>query len=197
MCLALIVLFRKQKTALYEKHKKDLRYLKKLVKKHLSAEAYKEIFVLSSEKKSNYPAYIGMTKKNGRKVPIQGKQCSQGELYAYLKKSVIDQIADKNTAQYLRDEMEHGTFLPKLVSKENSVIPYQIHLYELNRILENLQDRIPLLKQEGEHIRQIFAFRIPYYVGPLNGVRKDGKETNWVCRRQEGKIYPWEFFGDH
>lgn len=26
------------KTALYEKHKKDLRYLKKLVKKHLSAE---------------------------------------------------------------------------------------------------------------------------------------------------------------
>lgn len=38
------------KTALYEKHKKDLRYLKKLVKKHLSAEAYKEIFVLSSEK---------------------------------------------------------------------------------------------------------------------------------------------------
>lgn len=181
------------KTALYEKHKKDLRYLKKLVKKHLSAEAYKEIFVLSSEKKSNYPAYIGMTKKNGRKVPIQGKQCSQGELYAYLKKSVIDQIADKNAAQYLRDEMEHGTFLPKLVSKENSVIPYQIHLYELNRILENLQDRISLLKQEGEHIRQIFAFRIPYYVGPLNGVRKDGKETNWVCRRQEGKIYPWNF----
>ena len=49
------------------------------------------------------------------------------------------------------------------------------------------------MKQEGEHIRQIFAFRIPYYVGPLNGVRQDGKETNWVCRRQEGKIYPWNF----
>ena len=181
------------KTALYEKHKKDLRYLKKLVKKHLSAEAYKEIFVRSSEKVSNYPAYIGMTKKNGKKVPIQGKQCSQGDLYAYLKKNVIDRIKDENATQYLRDEMEHGTFLPKLVSKENSVIPYQIHLYELNRILENLQDRIPLLKQEGEHIRQIFTFRIPYYVGPLNGVRKAGKETNWVCRRQEGKIYPWNF----
>lgn len=97
------------KTALYEKHKKDLRYLKKLVKKHLSAEAYKEIFVRSSEKVSNYPAYIGMTKKNGRKVPIQGKQCSQGELYVYLKKSVIDQIADENAAQYLRVKwnMEH------------------------------------------------------------------------------------------
>lgn len=59
------------KTALYEKHKKDLRYLKKLVKQHLPAETYKEIFVLSSEKVSNYAAYIGMTKKNGKKVPIR------------------------------------------------------------------------------------------------------------------------------
>ena len=181
------------KTVLYEKHKTDLQYLKKLVKQHLPAETYKEIFVLSSEKVSNYAVYIGMTKKNGKKVPIQGKQCSQGDLYAYLKKNVIDRIEDKNATKYLQDEIEHGTFLPKLVSKENSVIPYQIHLYELNRILENLQDRIPLLKREGDRIRQIFTFRIPYYVGPLNGVYRDGKETNWVCRKQEGKIYPWNF----
>lgn len=181
------------KTALYEKHKKDLRYLKKIVKQYLSAEAYKEIFVLSDDKVCNYPAYIGMTKKNGKKVPIQGKQCSQSDLYVYLKKSVIEHISDENSTKYISDEIEHGTFLPKLVSKENSVIPYQIHLYELNCILENLQERIPLLKREGEHIRQIFTFRIPYYVGPLNGVSKSGRKTNWVCRRQEGKIYPWNF----
>lgn len=70
---------------------------------------------------------------------------------------MIDRIEDKNATKYLQDEIEHGTFLPKLVSKENSVIPYQIHLYELNRILENLQDRIPLLKREGDRIRQIFT----------------------------------------
>ena len=93
------------KTVLYEKHKTDLQYLKKLVKQHLPAETYKEIFVLSSEKVSNYAVYIGMTKKNGKKVPIQGKQCSQGDLYAYLKKNVIDRIEDKNATKYLQDEI--------------------------------------------------------------------------------------------
>ena len=181
------------KTLLYEKHKKDLRYLKKIVKQQLPSEAYKELFVLSNDKIANYPAYIGMTKKNGQKTVIQGKQCSQSELYSYLKKKVIDTVSDKTAVQYLQDEIERGTFLPKLVSKENSVIPYQIHLYELNQILKNLQDRIPLLKKEGEKIRALFTFRIPYYVGPLNGIQKNGKDTNWVSRKKEGKIYPWNF----
>lgn len=181
------------KTLLYEKHKKDLRYLKKLVKQQLSPAAYKELFVLSSDKIANYPAYIGMTKKNGKKTAIQGKQCTQSELYAYLKKNVVDVIPDKEAVQYLQDEIERGTFLPKLVSKENSVIPYQIHFYELNRILEHLQDRIPLLKKEGEKIRGIFTFRIPYYVGPLNGIHQNGKDTNWASRKKSGKIYPWNF----
>ena len=92
----------------------------------------------------------------------------------------------------MKKELETGNFLPKQSTGANSVIPYQIHLYELNAIITNLQERIPLLKREGDKIRQIFTFRVPYYVGPLNGISVDGKTTNWV-KRKEGKIYPWNF----
>ena len=56
-----------------------------------------------------------------------------------------------------------GTFLPKQTVKDNSVIPYQIHLYELNAILKNLEDKVSLLKENGEKIQKIFTFQIPEY----------------------------------
>lgn len=87
---------------------------------------------------------------------------------------------------YLKEELEKGTFLPKQVNKDNSVIPYQIHQYELDKIIENLSDKIPFLKENGDKIKQLFAFRLPYYVGPLNG-----EKFSWAIRRSNEKIYPW------
>lgn len=51
----------------YEKHKEDLAYLKKVVKQYLPKEIYKKVFVITEDKLCNYPAYIGMTKINGKK----------------------------------------------------------------------------------------------------------------------------------
>lgn len=181
------------KTALYEKHKRDLAYLKKIVRNHLGTDIYKEIFVKTDEKIPNYCAYIGMTKLNGRKQEIAGKQCSKEDFYGYLKKKVLGELGDTKDAEYLREELEKETFLPKQVTKENGVLPHQVHLYELNRILENLQEKIPLLKENAEKIRQIFTFRIPYYVGPLNGICVKGNRTNWAKRKSNEKIYPWNF----
>lgn len=181
------------KVALYEKHRHDLAYLKKLVRNHLDADIYREIFVKTDEKTANYCAYIGMTKVNGKKQEIAGKQCKKEDFYQYLKKKVLDVLDEVEDAGYLREELEKETFLPKQVIKENGVLPHQVHLYELNRILENLQDRVPLLKENAEKIRQIFTFRIPYYVGPLNGIRRKGDRTNWVVRKSSEKIYPWNF----
>lgn len=180
------------KVAVYEKHQKDLRYLKNLVKDNLGKDIYKEIFVKTGDKLQNYSAYIGMTKKNGIKSEIEGKRCDRKEFYDYLKKTVVNAISDEEKTEYLRTEMETETFLPRQVTKENGVIPHQVHLYELDAILKNLCERIPVLKENGGKIRDIFTFRIPYYVGPLNGVMKGGEKTNWVKRKQ-GKIYPWNF----
>ena len=177
------------KVASYEKHKKDLTYLKDLVKDNLPKEEYKKLFSEGKDKTTNYCAYIG-------KIPgkeFKGKKCSKKEFEDYLKKNVIAPITDENKTKYLREEIEKGTFLPKQMIKDNSVIPYQIHLYELDKILDNLKDKIPLIEAEGDKIRQIFTFRLPYYVGPLNGIPKaDGERTNWA-ERKAGKIYPWNF----
>lgn len=184
------------KVAIYEKHKKDLHYLKNLVKDKLDSQVYKNIFVQTDEKTANYSAYIGMTKVNGKKVPLADKQCSKDDFYNLLKKHVLSVLEDLPEVEYLKTELERGTFLPKQVTKDNGVIPYQIHLYELDQIIQNLQQRIPLLKEHGNKIREIFTFRIPYYVGPLNGMTKGGKTTNWMIRNEgmeSEKIYPWNF----
>lgn len=178
------------KVAVYEKHKKDLAYLKKLVKENLDKETYREIFVRTDEKLFNYSAYIGMTKVNGRKVQIAGKQCNKKDFYEYLKKTVLSKVED---ADYLKNEIEKGTFLPKQVTSDNGVLPYQVHLYELNQMINNLQERILVLRENAEKIRQIFTFRIPYYVGPLNGIRRGNEKTNWVQRKRKDAIYPWNF----
>lgn len=181
------------KVAIYEKHHHDLIYLKKLVKENLPVTAYKELFVQTNEKLANYSAYIGMTKKNGKKQPLEGKLCSKEDFYSYLKKHVLDCISDESKTEFLKTEMECGTFLPKQTTKDNCVIPNQLHLYEFDRIMDNLADRIPMLKEQKDKLRSLLTFRIPYYVGPLNGIVKNGERTNWMQRKSEDKIYPWNF----
>lgn len=176
------------KVKIYEKHKTDLSYLKTLVKKYLTKEEYHQIFVKTEDKLHNYCAYIGMTKKNGKKVDLKSKHCNKEEFYDFLKKTVLKKLAHIDECDYLKEEIEKETFLPKQVNKDNSVIPYQIHKYELEKIIKNLEDKIPLLKENGDKIKQLFEFRIPYYVGPLSG-----NKFCWAVRKNDEKIYPWNF----
>lgn len=180
------------KVALYEKHKGDLAYLKKLVRDNCERSVYQDVFVKTSDKLSNYSAYIGMTKYNGKKQAQVGKMCSQKEFYDFLKKNILS-VIDNDKTEYLREELEKETFLPRQVTKDNSVLPYQVNLYELEAILDNLENRIPVLKENRDKIIKTFTFRIPYYVGPLNGISRKGKRTNWAVRRSNEKILPWNF----
>jgi len=181
------------KIAVYEKHKKDLAYLKKFIRDNLSKQVYLDVFVKTDTNLANYAAYTGMTKVNGKKQEIAGKRCSKEDFYKFLERTVIKSAADEEALIYLKNEMKKGTFLPKQAVKENGVIPHQVHLYELNRIIDNLKDRIPVLKKYENEIRKTFTFRIPYYIGPLNGINRSAGTTNWAKRRQPGKIYPWNF----
>ena len=181
------------KVKIYEKHKDDLKKLKTIIRKFLSREIYNKVFLQTDEKLKNYCAYVGMTKKNGKKIDIQGKRCSKEEFYDFLKKNITEKLKDSEAKNYIEQEIEHGNFLPRQVNRNNGVIPYQVHLYELRKMLENLEEKMPFIKENKEKILQLFEFRIPYYVGPLNWT--DGKEEKftWVVRRNREKIYPWNF----
>ena len=45
----------------------------------------------------------------------------------------------------------------------------------------------------AEKIISIAKFRIPYYVGPLSRRHKEEGSNSWMIRKEEGRIYPWNF----
>lgn len=77
------------KVRAYEKHKADLKYLKAVVKEYFPKEVYNAVFVESSDKLNNYPAYIGMTKKNGKKVSLVRSISIVRRLTAYLRQQSL------------------------------------------------------------------------------------------------------------
>lgn len=105
-------------------------------------------------------------------------------------------MPDSNDKDYISRELNMGTFLPKSVSKENGVIPYQLHLQELKIILSKAEAYLPFLKVKDQYgtvsdkIISLFTFRIPYYVGPVN----EHAGSCWVVKKdKQGKVYPWNF----
>lgn len=180
------------KIAVYDKHKADLKVLKRVLKQ--SPKAYAEIFrEPGSSANKNYSAYVGVCKVKGKKAAIE--KCSYEDFTKTLK-SCLKDMPDSNDKDYISRELNRGTFLPKSVSKENGVIPYQLHLQELKIILSKAEAYLPFLKVRDQYgtvsdkIISLFTFRIPYYVGPIN----EHANSCWVVKKdKQGKVYPWNF----
>ena len=180
------------KIAVYDKHKADLKVLKRVLKQ--SPKAYAKIFrEPGSNANKNYGAYVGVCKVKGKKAAIE--KCSYEDFTKTLK-SCLKDMPDSNDKDYISRELNMGTFLPKSVSKENGVIPYQLHLQELKIILSKAEAYLPFLKVRDQYgtvsdkIISLFTFRIPYYVGPIN----EHAGSCWVVKKDKrGKVYPWNF----
>lgn len=173
------------KVKIYDKHKADLKKLKDYVAANCPEK--KALIFRRQDKVKNYAAYVGMDKGKGF-----GK-CSKDEFYKFLKNEI--KISDKNI---LRD-IDNGDFLPKQVSTDNGVLPYQLHLAELKAILANAEKYFAFLNEsDGEHtvsqkIISLLTFRIPYYVGPLNS---QNSRFAWAVRNpgyDRVPVTPWNF----
>lgn len=186
------------KIAVYDKHKADLKVLKRVLKQ--SPKAYAKIFrEPGSNANKNYGAYVGVCKVKGKKEAKEAlekfEKCSYEEFTKTLK-PFLKEMPDNNDKDYISRELNMGTFLPKSVSKENGVIPYQLHLQELKIILSKAEAYLPFLKVKDQYgtvsdkIISLFTFRIPYYVGPIN----EHAGSCWVVKKdKQGKVYPWNF----
>lgn len=165
----------------YDKHKADLRLLKHLYKQ-LENTKYKAMFK-QEEDKTSYSCFI--------KNP---KECDRKKLYSRIKKDLdladkkIEEIENENLQGILRD-MLLDTFLPRINSKENGMIPYQLHLTEMEKILTTQAKHYLFLEENKEKIKKLVTFRVPYYVGPLN----QNSEFAWLVKRSDEKITPWNF----
>lgn len=179
------------KAKIYDEHKADLALLKKYVKTYCPS-LYNEIFRYNEKSLNNYTAYSGYSKIGGKKQSVE-KRCTRQEFCDYLKKV----LPQSDNAEYsdMFERIKLGTFMPKQTTSDNSVIPMQLQLAELKKILENAEAYLPFLKNcddtgltVSEKIIKIFEYRIPYYVGPLN----THSDRAWLVRSGE-KIYPWNF----
>ncbi|SDM54201.1 type II CRISPR RNA-guided endonuclease Cas9 [Lachnospira pectinoschiza] len=183
----------------YEKHKKDLAILKKLVKT-LGPEAYDEMF--RSEKAGSYSAYVNSNnsdKNEGESKIRRGIRSDYDTFRKYVQK-VLKNVEDCEDKQYILDSIETENFMPKQLTAANGVIPNQLHAAELKVILDNASAYLDFLNDKDEsgltvkeRILELFTFTLPYYVGPISS-SKDSK--GWAIRRagmNTKTIYPWNY----
>ncbi len=171
-------------------HAEDLKRLKKYVKEYYPKETYNEIFKASKDKLPNYVAYSGHIKKNG-KNGVLNATATQEAFCAYIKKTLGVCKDEQYTDIFAK--IEAGTLCLKQRVGSNGVIPMQVHRIELVKILENAKNYLPFLTVPDENgitaeqkIIDIFDYRIPYYVGPLN----KHSDKSWLVRKNK-KITPW------
>lgn len=193
------------KVGIYEKHKKDLRLLKKTMKDSFKddPEVYDDFFRNHEYKGANYVKYIGVNKDSGKKVAASGAVVQSDickELVNLFKNiNILD-----DDAKYILKEIESETFLPKQISKDNSVIPYQLQLKELELILHNMSNHYSsiLIKDENgwsikDKIIKLLIFKIPYYVGPLNDTHANTEDWTkgncWIVKKSNERVLPWNF----
>ena len=180
------------KVDIYNKHHEDLEILKEVLKKDMTI--YNRVLREDKDKGTNYINYIKKSK--------YGKGCSREDFYKFLKKA-LGELESNEKIEYILSEIELERFLSLQRLKENSIIPYQIHRYELKNILDNASSKFEFLNKESEgysnieKIIKLMEFRIPYYVGPLNNHHSvDNKEEqgfSWVVRKGPGRVKPWNF----
>lgn len=176
----------------YEKHKKDLKILKSVIKKYAPDE-YNDIFRIMKD--NNYSAYVGSV-NSGKEVKRRGAKAKTEEFYKKIKK-LVEKMPEDENVKYILKELEKETFLPKQLTSENGVIPNQVHKAELKKILNNAEKYLEFLKEKdetgltvSEKIIRLFEFQIPYYVGPLNNTQDNNA---WSIRKEQGRIMPWNF----
>lgn len=189
------------KVELYNKHRDDLTKLKNLVKNDTKlsedkkVEIYAEIFKEDKDKGTNYVNYIRKSE--------EGKGCNYEDFKKFLVKELarLEESAAKD--EILRD-LELEIFLPLQRTKDNSVVPHQIHKEELVKILDNAVKYHSFLDEKDESgysirekVIQLLEFRIPYYVGPLNSSKK-AKEDGfaWSVRNkgyENTSVTPWNY----
>jgi len=161
----------------YDKHKKDLKELKSLLKENKNE--YKRIFKSSDKEKCIYEKYVD-------------NNIEYNDFKNEIKKA-LEKVTNLDLANKILKELNDETYLPRITSTDNGKYPYQFNKEELRKIIEHQSKYYPFLKNEVNGINKlekILSFRIPYYIGPLNNRtnNKDIENPNaWLIKKDENK----------
>ena len=184
------------RVASYEKHKSDLEKLRKAIKEYCLNE-YDAYFRIM--KANNYSGYVGSVNsgREKRRRERGARKDNYKEFWNNTKRILQEMPETDEDVRYLKRELEKETLFPKQLTFENGIIPNQVHLAELKKILGNAEQYLDFLTERDEsgltvteRLIQLYQFQIPYYVGPLYR-RADEGDRKWVERREPGRVLPW------
>jgi len=176
----------------YDRHAEHLQWLKEYAKQQ-SDKKRKAIYLA-------YDHYIDGGEN--------GKAEIADDFYKELNKELKDDHSE--LAGKISHEIALEHFMPKQRTKDNGVIPYQIHQQELDLIINNQKQYYPFLGTENpveSHRRdhpykldELVCFRVPYYVGPMITSEKQAQtaagQFAWMVRKtpdDSSEITPWNF----
>lgn len=156
--------------ALYEEHHCDLKALKRMTR-IVGDDEYERMFGSTSDgaahERVSYTAYVGGWTANSN----AGKP-SEDELRAAFKKLLSGNETVEADPEWagIKAKLDDDSvrFLPKPRSRFNGTIPYQLHLSEMEAIIDRQGKHYPFLEENRDLLKAILSTRIPYYVGPLN-----------------------------
>ncbi len=184
------------RVASYEKHKSDLEKLRKAIKEYCPNE-YDAYFRIM--KANNYSGYVGSVNsgREKRRRELDAHKDNYKEFWNNTKRILQEMPETDEDVRYLKRELEKETLFPKQLTFENGIIPNQVHLAELKKILGNAEQYLDFLTERDEsgltvteRLIQLYQFQIPYYVGPLYRGADEG-DRKWVERREPGRVLPW------
>lgn len=165
----------------FNKYSEELKLLKIIYKKYFPNE-YSNMFRKFGEK--NYVAY------NGKSCGKTCKKCDAENFLSVIKKQIEKLPDNVEEKEIIVKKIEDRNFLNKINVTDNGAIPYQLHLLELEKILQNQAKYYETIDENKEKIIELFTFRIPYYVGPLS---KEQGKWSWIIRKNNESIRPWNF----
>ena len=180
----------------YEKHSEQLKALKYLFHKYTSQDEYSEFFHQEKNKEGkyivNYANYIKGIKRLSNET--NKKYNTKQQLYQSIKEILGERAADDEVYKKILVEMEQETFLEKINNVDNSAIPYQLNLMEMDKILTQQGVYYKELRDNKELLLKMLTSKIPYYVGPLNNNNKGNRNFAWMTKKagkENEKVYPW------
>lgn len=183
----------------YERYGKELKTLKSLVRTY-GPERYDEFFRGAFYEGTH--EYDPSKAKGYTKYNLGADKLSYEDFLKEAKK-LLEDIGAQSDERYADVEraIETETFLRRLKTNNNGVIPYQLHREEMDAIIDRQGRYYPFLLEEKKKLRSLVEFRIPYYVGPLTQKHapRDSKGKTrfaWASRKQgmeNERIYPWNW----
>ena len=180
----------------YEKHGEQLTALKNLFHKYVSQDEYSEFFHQEKNKEGkyivNYANYIKGIKRLSNET--NKKYNTKQQLYQSIKEKLGESAADDEVYKNILVEMEQETFLEKINNVDNSAIPYQLNLMEMDKILTQQGVYYKELRDNKELLLKMLSSKIPYYVGPLNNNSNGNRNFAWMTKKagkENEKVYPW------